>query len=65
MTRLDQRHLCLIAQTLKDCKPMPGWDVNKMVQWETTVREFIVVCKRSNPRFKLHLFEKACDYVER
>ena len=64
MAKLEQRHFKLIAQTLKDSKPAPHWDANKMAQWESMVREFMVVCKSVNPKFKRDLFTRACDYAD-
>lgn len=60
--RLEHRHFCAIAEALRDAKPHPNWDPNKMEQWQSTINSFIVVCKASNGRFDAERFLAACNY---
>jgi hypothetical protein len=63
---MQHRHFAAIASALRDSKPAPHWDPNKLAQWQSTVNSFIVICRASNSRFDKERFLAACNYeVER
>lgn len=53
------RHLVFIAGVLRDSKP-DACELAEMDQWHTTVQHFADRCAAANPKFKAHLFSKAC-----
>jgi hypothetical protein len=60
-TLIAARHLWFIADTLKASKPMAQDHEDAAVMWRNVVLEFCKACARANPKFKEHLFLKACD----
>jgi hypothetical protein len=57
---MSRKHFIALADALKLEKPQPGWDPNKMVQWELDVKAIAGVCAESNPRFD---YQRWMEYI--
>lgn len=59
---MTRKHFELIARTLRNLRPVPGFDGYTAVlrQWEKAVFTFTDMCAASNPRFNRSRFLEAC-----
>lgn len=57
---ISRKHFQMIADELKEQKPAPHWDANKMTQWELDVRAVARALSHLNPRFDFSRFLSAC-----
>lgn len=48
---MTKKHFIALADRLREEKPKPNWDPNKMAQWEQDINAIVDFCKSQNPRF--------------
>lgn len=58
----QQRHFEAIAQMMQECHPGAhlSADNRAIVQWYATRHQMVLLFMRSNPRFDVGRFERAC-----
>lgn len=62
---ITRKHFREMARLLKEQKPEPNWDANKMTQWELDVQAMTKFCKGMNPNFDRDIFLDACGWDKR
>lgn len=61
---MTQKDFDLIANLLRDSRPVYKDDVNHIDQWKTTVSRCAMGLKRAYPYFDIEKFAKVCGYTQ-